>query len=294
MLADDVGEHRRGAAVADGAAPWPTKVIAGTITSSPGPDAGGQVGEVERGGAARQRRSRAGRRGARRTPASNSCRARAHRRASRSAACRRRPRSRRRSSSHVEQRDEPVVGSSRCSSSGRRNGSPKRSSSSAAAISAMPSGTRIAGLEAELGPDLLERHLVVARVLVALHVLTSPRAERAGDDLDEVELAVVLVGVAGVEDARRPTLLVGRLEHERAPRARRRGRGCRGARTARRRPRARVPAQRSRVNSLTVRSKRMRCADAVDGGEAQAGRAQRGRRRRRRAAPARSPTFCSA
>ena len=74
-------------------------------------------------------------------------------------------------------------------------------------------------LEAEFLADLLEGDLVVARILVALDVAHLAAPEPVGDQLDEVELAVVLVGVPGVED-RRPPPARRRREHQRDARGR--------------------------------------------------------------------------
>ena len=61
-------------------------------------------------------------------------------------------------------------------------------------------------LEAELGADLVEAHLVVARVLVAVHIGDLAAVDLLADLLHEVELAVVLARAAGVEDFARDLL----------------------------------------------------------------------------------------
>src|SRR6266511_3949537 len=70
----------------------------------------------------------------------------------------------------------------------------------------------VPGLEAEHGADLLERHLVVAGVLVAMDEMHVAVAETLLDEPDEIELAVVLVRVPGVEDLTGHPLR-RRLEH---------------------------------------------------------------------------------
>ena len=72
--------------------------------------------------------------------------------------------------------------------------------SSARTISSTPSGTRMRGSKPSMALHLLEADLVVARVLVAVDVADVAAPEPLGDHLDEVELAVVLVAVADVED----------------------------------------------------------------------------------------------
>ena len=57
-------------------------------------------------------------------------------------------------------------------------------------------GDRHRGLVAEPLADLVEGDLVVARVLVAVDVGDLAAVASAADHLDEVELAVVLAGVA--------------------------------------------------------------------------------------------------
>src|SRR6185312_1325336 len=74
-------------------------------------------------------------------------------------------------------------------------------------------GHALRGLESQLGGDPLEAHLVVARILAPLHVGDLAAAQLARDELHEVELAVVLVGVADVEDAAADLARI-RAEHE--------------------------------------------------------------------------------
>src|SRR5881394_37146 len=69
-------------------------------------------------------------------------------------------------------------------------------------------------LETEPLADLLEGDLVVARILVAVDEADFAAGDDARDDLDQVELAVVLVAVADVEDVA-PDLVWPRLEHSR-------------------------------------------------------------------------------
>src|SRR3954451_13785815 len=76
-----------------------------------------------------------------------------------------------------------------------------------------PIGDGILRLEAQDLPNLVERDLVVARVLVAADVADLAAARQLGLDLlDEVELAVVLARAAGVEDLAGDGV-AGRVEH---------------------------------------------------------------------------------
>src|SRR5271166_2730858 len=67
-------------------------------------------------------------------------------------------------------------------------------------------------LEAQLFADPVEAHLVVARVLVAVHVGDAAAIGLLAELLDQVELAVVLARAPGIEDAP-GDLLLRRLEH---------------------------------------------------------------------------------
>ena len=152
---DDVGEHRHAAAVAHGGGGRGERdrrhdhLVAGA-------DAGGEVGEVQRRRAVGDARRRAARRDAPRTPPRTPPCA-APWSASPSAACRRPRRAGPRSSCAGR-----TAGSAGTSLTGAmfecagENGSPKRCASSASTTSPIPSGTRICGLEAELGADALE------------------------------------------------------------------------------------------------------------------------------------------
>src|SRR4051794_20150078 len=76
-----------------------------------------------------------------------------------------------------------------------------------------PIGDGLLRLEAQDLPNLVERDLVVARVLVAADVVDLSAARQLGLDLlDEVELAVVLARAAGVEDLAGDGV-AGRVEH---------------------------------------------------------------------------------
>src|SRR6476619_1753447 len=74
-------------------------------------------------------------------------------------------------------------------------------------------GDRHRGLEAENAGHLVERDLVVARVLVAMHERDRPAIDPPADDVHEVELAVVLVGPADVEHLARDVRR-GRVERQ--------------------------------------------------------------------------------
>src|SRR5581483_2356723 len=75
-----------------------------------------------------------------------------------------------------------------------------------------PVGDRHQRLEAELGLDLVEADLVVARVLVLLDVADLALVGLLADLFDDVELAVVLARAARVEDVA-GDLLDRRFEH---------------------------------------------------------------------------------
>ena len=67
-------------------------------------------------------------------------------------------------------------------------------------------------LEAETRLDLVEAHLIVARILVAADVRHATAIGLAVDLLDEIELAVVLARAPGVENLAADGIL-GRVEH---------------------------------------------------------------------------------
>src|SRR6202035_5117241 len=73
-------------------------------------------------------------------------------------------------------------------------------------------GHRHAGLRAQLGTDLVEAHLVSARVLVAVHIGGRAAIDLLADLLDEVKLAGVLTRAPGIEHFARH-LLRRRFEH---------------------------------------------------------------------------------